>query len=168
MTGIDNVTMNAQHPAVMSMSFAYGASQSLDDAVAHAVDSGIVVVAAASNENMDACSVSPAREPKVRFRPSNKPKAVAGPEGGATGAPPPPKFWWTMFLSHFVSGCLKTRHQKASETLELPGPRSKGTSCFALVKCVRSHNLLRPPPPHDNPGSAPVKYMLCDVTLLRR
>ena len=35
---------------------------------------------------------------------------VADLEGGATGAPPPPKIWSPMrffFLSHFVSECLK-------------------------------------------------------------
>ncbi|XP_054754061.1 aqualysin-1-like [Lytechinus pictus] len=63
--GIDEVTETAVHPAVMSMSFRSFRNQALDDAVARAVDAGIVAVAAAGNENADACLYSPAREPKA-------------------------------------------------------------------------------------------------------
>lgn len=64
-TGIDEVTQNAVLPAVMSMSFRFLSNQAIDDAVARAVDAGVVAVAGAGNENMDACLFSPAREPKV-------------------------------------------------------------------------------------------------------
>ncbi|XP_003731743.1 uncharacterized protein LOC587944 isoform X1 [Strongylocentrotus purpuratus] len=63
--GIDEVAQNAVHPAVMSMSFRFLANQAIDDAVARAVDAGVVAVAGAGNENMDTCLFSPAREPKA-------------------------------------------------------------------------------------------------------
>ena len=60
---------------------------------------------------------------------------------------------------------LKNKAQIAREsiktTLELPGPLSglwtpaESEFSFALVMCVRAHNLLRPPPLNENPGSAP-------------
>ena len=60
---------------------------------------------------------------------------------------------------------LKNEAQIAREsiktTLELPGPLSGPWTPdvsefgFALVMCVRAHNLLRPPPPpNENPGPA--------------
>ena len=64
-SAIDAVTENATHPAAMSMSFRFLANQALDDAVARAVDAGIVAVVAAGNENLDAMLFSPSREPKV-------------------------------------------------------------------------------------------------------
>ena len=62
---------------------------------------------------------------------------------------------------------LKNKAQIAREiiktTLELPGPLSgpctpaESKFGFALVMCLRAHNLLSPPPPpNENPGSAPV------------
>ena len=60
---------------------------------------------------------------------------------------------------------LKNKAQIAREsikiTLELPGPLNgpwtPAESEFgsALVMCVLTQNLLRPPPPNENPGSAP-------------
>nr|XP_054754060.1 aqualysin-1-like [Lytechinus pictus] len=63
--GIDEVTDTAVHPAVMSMSFGSLRNQAVDDAVARAVDVGIVAVAAAGNDNTEACLYSPAGEPKA-------------------------------------------------------------------------------------------------------
>ncbi|HEY8589585.1 MAG TPA: S8 family serine peptidase [Naasia sp.] len=48
-------------PAVLNMSLGGSGSKLVDDAVSAAVADGIVVVAAAGNENTDACSTSPAR-----------------------------------------------------------------------------------------------------------
>ncbi|XP_071511844.1 extracellular serine proteinase-like [Diadema antillarum] len=62
---IDYVTSNGTRPAVMSMSLRFFGSSSLDEAVAAAVDGGVVAVVAAGNENMDARFFSPAREPKA-------------------------------------------------------------------------------------------------------
>ncbi|XP_071511842.1 aqualysin-1-like [Diadema antillarum] len=62
---IDYVTSNTSRPAVMSMSFGFFRSATLDAAVAAAVDSGVVAAAAAGNSDIDACFFSPAREPKA-------------------------------------------------------------------------------------------------------
>ncbi len=59
--GVDWVAANHQPPAVANMSLGGGASTALDDAVSNAVNDGILVVAAAGNENTDACTKSPAR-----------------------------------------------------------------------------------------------------------
>ncbi len=61
--GVDWVTANYTLPAVANMSLGGGASQALDEAVRNAVKKGLPVVVAAGNENEDACSSSPAREP---------------------------------------------------------------------------------------------------------
>ena len=63
---------------------------------------------------------------------------------------------------------LKNKAQIAREsikiTLELPGPLNgpwtPAESEFgsALEMCVWAHNLLRPPPPNENPGSAPIRH----------
>jgi subtilisin family serine protease len=50
-------------PAVANMSLGGPASPSEDAAVAAAINDGITVVAAAGNDNADACTVSPARAP---------------------------------------------------------------------------------------------------------
>eukprot|EP00057_Strongylocentrotus_purpuratus_P027060 XP_011681534.1 PREDICTED: cuticle-degrading serine protease [Strongylocentrotus purpuratus] len=63
--GIDEVTRTAVLPAVMSMSFGFSVTQAIDDAVARAVDAGVVAAASAGNDNSDACLKSPAREPKA-------------------------------------------------------------------------------------------------------
>ena len=59
--GIDWVTKNHVHPAVANLSLGSGASRSVDEAVERAVRAKVVVVAAAGNEDQDACDVSPAR-----------------------------------------------------------------------------------------------------------
>jgi subtilisin family serine protease len=61
--GVEWVTKNHIKPAVANMSLGGGASKSLDLAVEKAVESGVVFVVAAGNENQDACKVSPARTP---------------------------------------------------------------------------------------------------------
>ena len=58
--GLDWVIRNHEAPAVVNMSLSGDASRAMDDAVQAAVDAGITVVAAGSN--VDACTVSPARE----------------------------------------------------------------------------------------------------------
>jgi subtilisin family serine protease len=59
--GVDWVTANAVKPAVANMSLGGGASQALDDAVKHSVDSGVAYSIAAGNDGADACNSSPAR-----------------------------------------------------------------------------------------------------------
>ena len=89
-----------------------------------------------------------------------------GSKGGGGGQQtPPPKFGSTMFLFNPI---LYQKAQIAREsnktTLEFPGPLSEPWTPVesefgsALVMCVRAHNLLRPPPPNENPGSAPVLH----------
>ncbi len=52
-------------PAVANMSLGGAASASLDLAVANSVADGVTYVVAAGNDNLDACSYSPAREPSA-------------------------------------------------------------------------------------------------------
>lgn len=59
--GIDWIRANFQSPAVANMSLGQGASQAIDDAVNNAINAGVFFVAAAGNENQDACNISPAR-----------------------------------------------------------------------------------------------------------
>jgi len=59
--GINWVAANAVKPAVANMSLGGGASSTLDSAVANLVSSGVVVVVAAGNDNLNACNYSPAR-----------------------------------------------------------------------------------------------------------
>jgi subtilisin family serine protease len=63
--GVDWMVANAVRPAVANLSLGGGASSTLDAAVARAASAGITVAAAAGNSNVDACTVSPAREPSV-------------------------------------------------------------------------------------------------------
>jgi subtilisin family serine protease len=63
--GLDWVAANALRPAVVNMSLGGGTSSTLDAAVANTVAEGIPVVVAAGNENVDACTRSPAREPSA-------------------------------------------------------------------------------------------------------
>ena len=71
--GIDWVTTNHQTPAVANMSLGGGASTTLDQAVANSVASGVVYAVSAGNNNVSACTQSPAREPSaITVAASNK------------------------------------------------------------------------------------------------
>jgi subtilisin family serine protease len=59
------IANNGGNPAVVNLSLGGGASTSLDSAVAKTVSSGISVIVAAGNSNVDACTASPAREPSA-------------------------------------------------------------------------------------------------------
>jgi subtilisin family serine protease len=59
--GMNQIGMNGQLPAVVSMSLGGGASTTTDNAVQSLIDLGFTVSVAAGNENQDACNVSPAR-----------------------------------------------------------------------------------------------------------
>jgi subtilisin family serine protease len=63
--GLDWIVANARKPAVANMSLGGSTSSSLDAAVARVTASGIPVAVAAGNENANACSGSPAREPSA-------------------------------------------------------------------------------------------------------
>lgn len=63
LAGIDWTAANAQLPAVANMSLGGGASTATDTAVRNLVNAGVVAVVAAGNDNGNACSYSPAREP---------------------------------------------------------------------------------------------------------
>ncbi|WP_296696937.1 S8 family serine peptidase [Thiocapsa sp. UBA6158] len=64
-SGVDWVIANKQLPAVANMSLGGSYSASLNLAVKRAIDSGITVVAAAGNDNENACSGSPASTPEA-------------------------------------------------------------------------------------------------------
>ncbi len=59
--GIDWMVANFQSPAVANMSLGGGNSEALDTAVRNAVNAGVVMVVAAGNDNVDACTGSPNR-----------------------------------------------------------------------------------------------------------
>jgi subtilisin family serine protease len=63
--GVDWVRANHVKPAVANMSLGGGASSALDTAVNNAINAGITFVAAAGNENTNACNSSPARVPNA-------------------------------------------------------------------------------------------------------
>ncbi len=63
--GVDWVANNKQLPAVANMSLGGSKSEAIDAAVDRAIASGITFVVAAGNENLNACSRSPARTPNA-------------------------------------------------------------------------------------------------------
>jgi subtilisin family serine protease len=65
LTAIEWVITNAVRPAVTNMSFTDDLSPVMNDAIARAVASGIVMVAAAGNHTVDACGASPASAPEA-------------------------------------------------------------------------------------------------------
>jgi subtilisin family serine protease len=58
--GVDWVTKNAVKPAVANMSLGGGTSTALDNAVRTSIASGVSYAVAAGNDNVDACTKSPA------------------------------------------------------------------------------------------------------------
>jgi subtilisin family serine protease len=59
--GVDWIRMNAVKPAVTNISLSSSSSSSVDTAVRNLIASGITVVVAAGNNNLDASNYSPAR-----------------------------------------------------------------------------------------------------------
>ncbi|MET9540564.1 S8 family peptidase [Streptomyces sp. NPDC006553] len=65
LAGIDWVTKNAVKPAVANMSIGGGRTESVNDAVAASIASGVTWVVAAGNNNADSCSYSPSSTPSA-------------------------------------------------------------------------------------------------------
>jgi subtilisin family serine protease len=63
--GIDWVTANAIKPAVANMSLGGGADATLDAAVNRSIAAGVTYAVASGNDNVSACSSSPARVPNA-------------------------------------------------------------------------------------------------------
>jgi len=63
--GVDWVTANHVNPAVANMSLGGGKSSALDQAVTSLWNSGVFLAVAAGNDNVDACTESPAGAPSV-------------------------------------------------------------------------------------------------------
>lgn len=61
--GLDWVATNARLPAVANMSLGGSGSDAQDAAVRRVIATGVTMVVAAGNDNQDACTKSPAREP---------------------------------------------------------------------------------------------------------
>lgn len=62
---LDYIGANHQKPAVVNMSLRLDPSRLLDEAVERLIDTGVIVVVAAGNDNSDACNYSPARVPRA-------------------------------------------------------------------------------------------------------
>ncbi|GAB3652344.1 S8 family peptidase [Streptomyces sparsus] len=65
LAGYDWVAKNAVKPAVANVSIGGSASDAKDEAVRRMVEAGVTVAVSAGNKATDACTQSPAREPKV-------------------------------------------------------------------------------------------------------
>ena len=65
LAGLDWIVRNGVKPAVVNMSLGGPAYSTLDTAVANTVNAGFTVVVAAGNDNLDACTSSPARAPSA-------------------------------------------------------------------------------------------------------
>lgn len=65
LAGYDWVAKNAVKPAVANVSIGGSASDAKDEAVRRMVAAGVTVAVSAGNKATDACTQSPAREPKV-------------------------------------------------------------------------------------------------------
>jgi hypothetical protein len=63
--GINWITANAQRPAVVNISFGGARNDAIDNAIMKSIDSGIVYIVAAGNDNVDASNISPARVPQA-------------------------------------------------------------------------------------------------------
>lgn len=63
--GVNWVTANAAHPAVVNMSLGGPVTPALDTAVVNTIASGLTVVVAAGNSNANACNYSPAHVPQA-------------------------------------------------------------------------------------------------------
>lgn len=63
--GVDWVTRNAVKPAVANMSFGGSTSDALEAALKKSIASGVTYVLAGGNQNVNACTVSPARTPQA-------------------------------------------------------------------------------------------------------
>ncbi len=59
--GVDWVTAHHRGPSVANLSLGAGASAALDEAVARSIAAGVTYAVAAGNDNVDACTQSPAR-----------------------------------------------------------------------------------------------------------
>jgi len=65
LAGVDWVSANHVNPAVANMSLGGGKSAALDQAVNNLWNSGVFLAVAAGNDNVDACTQSPAGAPSV-------------------------------------------------------------------------------------------------------
>jgi subtilisin family serine protease len=63
LAAVDWVTANAQKPAVANMSLGGGVYAPMNDAVTASIASGVVYAVSAGNDNLDACTKSPASAP---------------------------------------------------------------------------------------------------------